>query len=139
MIDSIKHIEVNGIKYPMALTLNVLEDIQIKYGSIAAWGKKLEPEKVENKETGEIEVQEPSLKDIIWTMQQVINEGIDIENEENGTNRPFLSHKQVGRIITKIGIKESGSIIQELTVNSTSKSDLEDNEDEEKNLNTVQS
>jgi hypothetical protein len=37
----------------------------------------------------------------------MINEAIDIENDELGLNKPLLTTKQVGRIITKDGIKKS--------------------------------
>ena len=38
---------------------------------------------------------------------EMINEAIDMENEENNSDKPLLTTKQVGRIITKAGIQES--------------------------------
>ena len=37
----------------------------------------------------------------------MLNEGIDIENENLEEKRPFLSQKQVGRLITKMGIEKT--------------------------------
>ena len=37
----------------------------------------------------------------------MINEAIDMENEETNSDKPLLTTKQVGRIITKAGIQES--------------------------------
>ncbi|MEL7568954.1 MAG: hypothetical protein AAGU14_00155 [Eubacteriaceae bacterium] len=103
MIDKLTYVTVNETNYPMAFTLNVAESIQDKYGSLEQWGTSLDNGK------------EPRLKDVIWTFQQFINEGIDIENETNQKSREFLSHKQAGRLITSIGIKESSELIKELT------------------------
>lgn len=109
MLDTLKHITVNGQQYPIAFTLNVMEKIQEQYGNISAWSKALQPE----------EGQEPQIKDVIWTFKEFINEGIDIENENTGEKRPFLTHKQVGRLISQIGFKEINDIIQSLTIEST--------------------
>lgn len=103
MIDKLTHVTVNEMRYPMAFTLNVAEAIQDKYGSLEQWGSSLDNGK------------EPRLKDVIWTFQQFINEGIDIENESALQRKEFLSHKQAGRLITSIGIKESSELIKELT------------------------
>lgn len=122
MLDKLKHITVNDKEYPIAFTLNVMENVQEKYGSMDKWSKELQPENGE----------EPKLKDVIWTFQEFLNEGIDIENEEKGEKRPFLTHKQVGRIISSVGMKEIGTLIRALTVEST-------NIGEEKNEMTTQS
>ena len=39
MQDIIRHISFNGIDYPLAFTLNVIEKIQDKYGSYEKWGE----------------------------------------------------------------------------------------------------
>lgn len=93
MLDNKKALEVKGIKYPIAFNLNVMELIQEKYANIDIWSAKL--------------TEEQSVKDIKWSFTQMINEGIDIENEEQGTDRPFVTEKQVGRIISEIGLKEA--------------------------------
>jgi len=116
MLDTLKHITVNGQQYPIAFTLNVMEAIQQEYGSMEKWMNALEP--------GEGE--EIKIKDLIWIFKEMINEGIDIENEEKGEKRAFLSHKQVGRIVSALGLKDGPALIQSLTIESV-KTDEEKN------------
>ena len=75
-----------------------MESIQAKYGSVQKWGK------LTDNKNGE-----PNAKALIFGFTEMINEAIDIENDEKGTNKPLLSLKQVGRIITKAGIQESAN------------------------------
>lgn len=123
------HTTINGVEYPIAFTLNVMERVQDQYGSMDNWTKALEPtEKVLDEITGEVVIDaesgkalvrrlEPKIKDIIWTFQEFINEGIDIENEEKNEKKSLLTHKQVGRLITNV--QEIGGLIKNITVKST--------------------
>ena len=88
--------EVDNEKYTLVFNLNVMETIQAKYGSVQKWGRLTDSKKGE-----------PNAKALIFGFSEMINEAIDIENEENNTQKPFLTLKQVGRIITKAGIQES--------------------------------
>ena len=88
--------EVDDKKYTLVFNLNVMETIQAKYGSVQKWGRLTDSKKGE-----------PNAKALIFGCSEMINEAIDIENEENNTEKPFLTLKQVGRIITKAGIQES--------------------------------
>lgn len=110
MKDKIIYIEVENEKYPMCFNLNVMEEIQEEYGSISKWG-----EIVENKRNGE----EPKIKDLKKGLRIMINEGIDIENENAEVKRDFLTSKQIGRLISKISLKDTIAKIKEITVNST--------------------
>ena len=102
------YITVGEKKYPIAFTLNVMEVVQDKYGSMEAWGNVLEPENGE----------EPQIKDIIWTFKEFLNEGIEIENDESGASTPLLTHKQVGRLVSRFDMKSLGGMIRKITVNS---------------------
>ena len=115
MQNKITHIEANGKRYPIVFNINVMEEIQEAYGSISAWGGI-----VENAGGGE-----PKIKDLKIGLMMMINEGIDIENEANGTNTPMLNTKQVGRLITEVGFDVVTKKIQELTVASTNTGDNE--------------
>ena len=48
-----------------------------------------------------------------------INEGIDLENEKNNTKKPFLTDKQVGRLISEVGVAKISRIIKEVIQTST--------------------
>lgn len=117
MIDTIKYIECKNIKYPLVFNLNVIEKIQDKYGSYEKWG-----EMTDGKER---EINIGALK---FGILEMINEGIDIENENNEAKREFVTSKQVGRLITELGMKNLTDKVQETVIESTK------DEEEEKNV-----
>jgi len=121
MLDKISHIKAGEKEYPIAFTLNVMEAIQERYGNMKKWGEALQ-----------LGDEEPSIKDLKWTFAQLVNEGIDIENEEKGEKRPFVTEKHIGRLISRVGIDQISKTIQELTIKSVRTGD------EDPNLKTVQ-
>ena len=115
MKNTVVFIEHKDKKIPMVFNLNVMEEIQEAYGSISKWGSI-----VENTEGGE-----PKIKDLKVGLMYMINEAIDIENESTGENRPLLSLKQVGRLISDVGFEEITKKIITLSVASTNTGDNE--------------
>ena len=115
MQNKITQIETKDKKFPLVFNINVMEEIQEAYGSISAWGAI-----VENTDDGE-----PKVKDLKIGLMMMINEGIDIENEETGGNRPLVNSKQVGRLISEVGFEKITKVIQNLTVASTDTGDNE--------------
>ena len=107
------YIETEKKKIPLVFNLNVMEEIQEKYGTLGKWGEIT---------TGD---GEPKVKDLKAGIMAMMNEAIDIENEESGTDEKPLSEKQVGRIITEVGIKAIVEKIQEITIASTKSGDNE--------------
>jgi len=128
-------IQYKGKSYKLVFNLNVMEAIQEEYGTIDNWGAltdgtvyaKAEYEKQNNaipwddlsdkdrsKFTGE-----PDAKAVIFGFTQMINEGIDIDNEDNGTDDKPLSLKQVGRLITDIGLANATATLNETVIAST--------------------
>ena len=124
MQDITKHINYKGINYPLVFNLNVIEKIQEKYGSYEKWGEMTEVK--ENEEGEKTEVNIGALK---FGITEMINEGIDIENETAETKREFLTEKQVGRIITELGISKMTEKVQETVIDST-----KNENEEEKNV-----
>lgn len=108
MQEKIKHINANGTEYPIVFNLNVMEVIQEKYGSLEKWG-----ELTDSKE------KEIDVKALKFGITEMINEGLDIENEVLEVKREFLSEKQVGRIITNIGMEKLATDIQQTVIDST--------------------
>jgi hypothetical protein len=49
----------------------------------------------------------------------MLNEGIDITNDEEGTNDKPLTLKQVGRMITEVGLREATKSMQDTVIKST--------------------
>lgn len=113
MQDTIKYIEADNIKYPLVFNLNVMEKIQDKYETIEKWG-----DLTDGKE------HEVNVKALKYGITEMINEGIDIENETSENKREFLTDKQVGRIITKLGIEKISNNVQETVIDATK---IEDN------------
>lgn len=95
-------IELDGNKYMMYFNLNVMEVIQEKYGTLSKWGA------LTDRESGE-----PNIKALIFGYTEMINEGIDIENETAEVKKTLLTHKQVARLITRVGLEESARKLNE--------------------------
>ena len=101
-------IEYKRKKYKLVFDMNVMEEIQEKYGSIEKWGELTDGSKGE-----------PNAKAIKFGFTAMLNEGIDIDNEENGTKEKPLTLKQVGRMITEIGFTNSAEALNKTVVEST--------------------
>ena len=101
-------IEYKDQKYSLVFNLNVMEEIQDKYGTLDEWGK------LTDGSTGE-----PNAKAVVFGFTAMLNEGIDIDNEEKGTDIKPLTHKQVGRILTEIGLKEATKKMNNTVIEST--------------------
>lgn len=105
-----KELEYKGKKYKLVFNLNVMEVIQEKYGTLENWGKITD---------GTENNGEPNAKAVIFGITEMLNEGIDISNEENGTEEKMLTYKQVGRMITEIGLQASTQLMNGVVVDST--------------------
>lgn len=102
-------IQYKDKEYKLVFNLNVMEAIQEEYGSLDKWGKL-----TDGSDNGE-----PDAKAVIFGFREMLNEGIDIENEETGGDIKPLSLKQVGRMITEIGISQATGTLNETVINST--------------------
>ena len=105
-----KTLEYKGKEYKLVFNLNVMEVIQDKYGTLENWGKLTDGTENDG---------EPNAKAVIFGITAMLNEGIDIDNEENGTEEKMLTNKQVGRMITEIGLKSSAQLMNGVVIDST--------------------
>lgn len=121
-------IKYKGIDYRLVFNLNVMEAIQEEYGSIEAWGDLTDgtangrkaymgdwddlSEEEKEKLKGE-----PDAKAVIFGFTQMINEGIDIANEEGEDLKP-LTLKQVGRMITEVGLSNASNTMKNTVIAS---------------------
>ena len=105
-------IEYKGQKYELVFNLNVMEQIQEEYKTIDKWGELTDGSKGE-----------PNAKAIIFGLAAMINEGIDIENEEkgykDGSEKKPLTLKQVGRMLSEVGLKEATEKLNNTVIEST--------------------
>ena len=124
----------------LVFNLNVMESIQNEYGSLDNWGaltdgaeyaKKAYEKQGKEKPWDELTDEEkseykgePDAKAVIFGFTEMINEAIDIENEENGTDIKPFTLRQVGRIITEYGLANATATLNKTvveSVNSTEK------------------
>ena len=103
-------IEYKDKIYKMVFNLNVMEEIQEQYGSLQKWGELTD---------GKDGSGEPNVKALIFGLTTMLNEGIDIENDETGSNIQPLTKKQVGRILTDFGISKMNEDMNNLVIEST--------------------
>ena len=111
MKNTVVYIETEKKNYPLVFNLNVMEEIQEKYGSLDNWGE-------HTKGDGE-----PQIKDLKAGVMIMLNEAIDMENEDKGTNEPLLNEKQVGRLMSQVGLEVVVAKIQEITIASAKSED----------------
>ena len=116
MIDKINYLETESEKYPLVFSLNVMEAIQDKYGSIDKWSSLIQ-------KNGE-----PDIKALKFFMTEAINEGIEIENEKNNEKRKSVTSKQDGRILTDVGLSDTANKIMTTISESIQTDDTSKNE-----------
>lgn len=109
MKDISKTLEYKGKEYKIVFDLNVMQAIQEEYGSLDEWANL-----TEGKENGE-----PNAKAVIFGFTQMLNEGIDIDNESREIPEKPLTLKQVGRMLTAIGMDSAAQTMQEAVIDST--------------------
>lgn len=102
-------IKYKDTEYSLVFNLNVMEEIQAEYGSLDEWGKL-----TDGTATGEVDA-----KAVIFGFTQMINEGIDITNETDGTDIRPLTKKQVGRMLTEVGLAEATNVMNKTVIEST--------------------
>lgn len=123
----LQHVTIDGKDYPFIYSINVMATLQKKYGSIQAWADVVEPKPKKNGERIE-----PDLDALIFFFTEAFNEGIEVENEEKNINRQLLTSRQVGRLVTKLGLEEANKKLKEAVINA------QPEKVEEKNVNPTQ-
>lgn len=100
--------EVEGVKYSLVFNLNVMEAIQEEFGTVQKWG-----------ELTDGKGSEVNVKALTFGLTEMINEGIDIENETAEIKKPLLTRKQVARLVTKMGVENATTKLNTAIVEST--------------------
>ena len=106
-------IELSGKKYPICMDLNILADLQDKYGSIAEFEHQLRGLVRSKDGKGWVEGKEPSAKVIAYTLPLMINEALEIQ-ADNDKRYPVERVSRI-RIINEVdkSPKELAGIITE--------------------------
>lgn len=100
---------VNGKEYKAVFNLNVMQEIQNEYETFSKWGQ-LTDGKIGN---------EVNIQALIFGIKAMLNEAIDIDNENRSEKEPFLTSKQVGRLITDMGINNATQQLNSTVIEST--------------------
>ena len=100
-------IQYKDKEYALVFNLNVMERIQEEYGSVDKWAE------LTDGKSGE-----PNAKAVIFGFTEMLNEGIDIANDEKGTDEKPFTLKQVGRLITEFGLMNATRELNETVVES---------------------
>jgi hypothetical protein len=103
-------INYKGKDYKIVFNLNVMEAIQEEYKTLDNWGSLTDGKG----ESGEVDI-----KALIFGFTEMLNEGIEISNEDNGTNEPLLTKKQVARILSDYGVENATNDINNVVIEST--------------------
>ncbi len=106
--------EIDGKSYDLVISLNVLQEVQKKYGTVQKWGEL----------TGGNET-EVNIEALIFGYTAMLNEAIDIKNQDLSEEQrlPFYTEKQVGRIITSLGLRKATEVMNNAVVNGTKSDD----------------
>lgn len=113
MKEIMETLEYRGIEYPLVMNINVLQELQNKYGSFEAWAHKV---LLGNGET--------DLGALTFGTMAMINEGIDIHNEEHPDNKlEPLTQRQTGRMLTSVGLEEAAEKVLNLVAESNKSAD----------------
>ena len=122
MVDKINYLETETEKFPLVFTLNVMESIQEKYGTIEAWSNLIQRDG------------EPDIKALKFFITEAINEGLEIEAEKTGEKRKAITAKKAGRILTEIGLSGAANKIMATISDSVEMDEVEKNTNRPQNL-----
>lgn len=100
--------DFEGKKYEMILNLNVLKLIQEKYGTVKKWGE------LTDAKNGEINIEA-----LLFGYTEMLNEATEISNDEKNEDNPFFTEKQVGRLVSKMGMKAAAERLNNAVVEGT--------------------
>ena len=126
-----KTLSYKGKEYKIVFNLNVIEAIQKEYGSLDRWGDLTDGKRKDEK--GKKVDTEVDFSALIFGITEAVNEGIDIDNEDREEKLPFLTRRQVARMISELGQAKVTEELNNLVIESTKTTTDEDDEDDEKN------
>ncbi len=109
MNEKYEEIEYKGRKYKLVCNLNVMEDLQEKYHSFNDWA---------NLCAGNNDGGEANISALKYGFEVMINEGLDIDHEENGSQKETVDSKKVGRIISYVGLLKSAELLAKVITKS---------------------
>ena len=95
-------------EYRVVFNLNVMEELQEKYGTVDKWIEL----------TSGVD-QEADVKALKFGYTAMLNEGLEIDAEEKGVEFKPITLKFVGRMLTDIGLDNMRKVLQDTVIEST--------------------
>lgn len=129
-MNDLKFLELpDGKKYPMCLSINVMAELQKKYGSFEETMELIDSSK-------QNEINYAVLIDFYYYS---INEGIDIYNENKNEQEKmnFVSERQAGRIISELGFAKSKETAKSTVISTDTSTSTKSADDGETILKNV--
>lgn len=129
-MNDLKFLELpDGKKYPMCLSINVMAELQKKYGSFEETMELIDSSK-------QNEINYAVLIDFYYYS---INEGIDIYNENKNEQEKmnFVSERQAGRIISELGFAKSKETAKSTVISTDKSTSIKSTDDGETVLKNV--
>lgn len=129
-MNDLKFLELpDGKKYPMCLSINVMAELQKKYGSFEETMELIDSSK-------QNEINYAVLIDFYYYS---INEGIDIYNENKNEQEKmnFVSERQAGRIISELGFAKSKETAKSTVISTDTSTATKSTDDGETVLKNV--
>lgn len=129
-MNDLKFLELpDGKKYPMCLSINVMAELQKKYGSFEETMELIDSSK-------QNEINYAVLIDFYYYS---INEGIDIYNENKNEQEKmnFVSERQAGRIISELGFAKSKETAKSTVISTDTSTSTKSTDDGETVLKNV--
>ena len=108
MKDNAGKITYKEKEYKIVFNLNVMEAIQEEYGTIDNWTELTSGAN-----------QEVNVKALKFGYTEMINEGLEIEAEENGVEYTPVTPAFVGRMLTDIGLENMTKTLHDTVIEST--------------------
>lgn len=106
-MEQLRRVQIGEVKYPVIITLSVLEKIQENYGSLHQFEMDIVGldyhldanghQVLDKNGKPEMVTKEPSIKAIHTAIVPMINEGLEIESEMTGIGYQPVSEQQIDR------------------------------------------
>lgn len=112
MKDNAGTVTYKGKEYKLVFNLNVMEAIQEEYETLDKWTELTSGTN-----------QEVNVKALKFGYTAMLNEGLEIQAEENGADYKPVTPAFVGRMLTDIGLDNMTKTLQDTIIESTKTDD----------------
>ena len=121
--DRCSQILIGGTEYTLVLTTKATKEIAKRYGGLSNLGDKLM--KSENFEE--------ALDEIVWLITLLANQGIMIDNLQNGDKKPLLTEENVELLTSPLELATYKTAITEAMFKGTKRNIESESEESSKN------